>query len=532
MPIVDASATTDISLPSDAHSEVDGACEPPRSACSMACVDLQSDPRHCGRCDNACQSPTGTEALCQFGRCRVTCRAGYFPSSTGCLLEAPAQPLYPSNFVRVSTRRPRFIWRPGSTARVRLELCSDPSCRTIFFNQEFSFESSFVPSEPLSPGHVFWRLRSLRDDSTILESALNHFIVSSESSPHDLQESVYFDANGDGIGDLVYGEPEESRVTIRLGQTTGIAQQELSIPGPINSQFGRYFQPIGDVDRDGFGDLAILLPHRATVYIWHGSAQLSTEALSIVYQGESNEVGTALSTAGDFNRDGFGDFAVSTRQALVLFSGERTRQPLLVNRLEQFQGIANLLGGGDFEGDQFSDLWLQGNDGRITLLPGHPVNTPFTAHSTPLNVALREMYFRDVDHDGISDAIVPTISGYYAGNAIRAFTFTSLPDLRPPLIMGDFRNDGYLDFATLLNTSSDLQVTVYSGNNASPRFQTERLTSPWPNARFAGRHCQDFTGDGRDDLLLLDEGANAVLYTASSAANAQMLRVSVGAIYP
>lgn len=346
LPIVDAPATTDLSPSRDGRSEVDGACEPSRSACALVCVDLQSDPQHCGRCDNTCQSPTGTEALCQFGRCRVACRSGYYPSTVGCLSEAPAQPLYPSNFVHVSTRRPRFTWRPGSSAGVRFELCSDSSCRSPIFSREFSSETSFVPSEPLAPGYVFWRLRSLRNDSTFFDAAVNQFIIKTNGVTRDAQESVYFDANGDGFGDLVYGEPEESRITLRLGQTTGIDQREVIISGPGGVQFGRYFQPVGDVDRDGFGDLAILLPHRATVYLWHGSAQPSAQALSIMYQGELDDVGVALSTAGDFNRDGFSDFAVSARRALILLYGERTRQPLHIDRIEQTQSIVDLLGGG------------------------------------------------------------------------------------------------------------------------------------------------------------------------------------------
>ncbi|MFW5739348.1 MAG: DUF5060 domain-containing protein, partial [Myxococcota bacterium] len=44
-------------------------CPPGKTACGLACVDLQTDPEHCGSCSNAC-APT---QVCSLGTCSDSC---------------------------------------------------------------------------------------------------------------------------------------------------------------------------------------------------------------------------------------------------------------------------------------------------------------------------------------------------------------------------------------------------------------------------------------------------------------------------
>src|SRR5512141_1145277 len=46
-----------------------GGCAEPSKVCSGVCVDLKSDPRHCGACGTAC--PTGQ--VCSDGKCGTYC---------------------------------------------------------------------------------------------------------------------------------------------------------------------------------------------------------------------------------------------------------------------------------------------------------------------------------------------------------------------------------------------------------------------------------------------------------------------------
>jgi hypothetical protein len=52
-------------------------CEPGLVDCDGDCVDLFSDPRHCGVCGNACPEPTHARSTCVGGRCGYECLAGW-----------------------------------------------------------------------------------------------------------------------------------------------------------------------------------------------------------------------------------------------------------------------------------------------------------------------------------------------------------------------------------------------------------------------------------------------------------------------
>lgn len=66
-------------LVAPADAPVDGpaldACISPRTACGSGCVDLQSDPSHCGSCERNCtvlHGVSGSQARCVAGRCDLT----------------------------------------------------------------------------------------------------------------------------------------------------------------------------------------------------------------------------------------------------------------------------------------------------------------------------------------------------------------------------------------------------------------------------------------------------------------------------
>ena len=44
------------------------------------CIDVQTDPKHCGQCGNACKSGE----TCQFGTCKPPCKSGLTACQTGC----------------------------------------------------------------------------------------------------------------------------------------------------------------------------------------------------------------------------------------------------------------------------------------------------------------------------------------------------------------------------------------------------------------------------------------------------------------
>ncbi len=68
--------------------ECQSTCQAPNQICDADCVDLQSDPKHCGTCAKDCGNlATGGQTgavICDAGKCKAKCAAGYHQCGDGC----------------------------------------------------------------------------------------------------------------------------------------------------------------------------------------------------------------------------------------------------------------------------------------------------------------------------------------------------------------------------------------------------------------------------------------------------------------
>ena len=62
-----------------------GPCAPGFSACNGSCVDEQTDPNHCGACNNVCTAPPGATPECSAGACTSSCLAPDLTCGTACV---------------------------------------------------------------------------------------------------------------------------------------------------------------------------------------------------------------------------------------------------------------------------------------------------------------------------------------------------------------------------------------------------------------------------------------------------------------
>ncbi|XP_052096255.1 integrin alpha-9-like isoform X3 [Mytilus californianus] len=136
---------------------------------------------------------------------------------------------------------------------------------------------------------------------------------------------VFEDIDGDGLDDLIVGAPfnriDSGEVYVYYGTDTDDvlvkSQQELtmSIPG----RFGSAIQCVGDLNKDGYKDIAVGAPYqrdrRGSVYIYHGGPT----SLTFTQEIRSEEVGRNLlsfgwfiSTPVDIDQNGYTDFAVGS----------------------------------------------------------------------------------------------------------------------------------------------------------------------------------------------------------------------------
>ncbi|OBS72476.1 hypothetical protein A6R68_12949 [Neotoma lepida] len=92
------------------------------------------------------------------------------------------------------------------------------------------------------------------------------------------------DLNMDGLSDLLVGAPmfseirDEGQVTVYLNKGNGALEEQLSLTGDgaYNAHFGESIASLGDLDDDGFPDVAVGAPKEddfaGAVYIYHGDA--------------------------------------------------------------------------------------------------------------------------------------------------------------------------------------------------------------------------------------------------------------------
>ncbi len=129
------------------------------------------------------------------------------------------------------------------------------------------------------------------------------------------------DVNGDGFADVI--APLTGSVSaVYLGASEGFRVH--SITGPDDADLDLY--AAGDVDGDGFFDLVAAFPGRGEAWLWRGSAEGPTAMPEVIRDLSWAQVSGLFSALGDVDGDGFDDVAVglpATNRVRVVF-GART----------------------------------------------------------------------------------------------------------------------------------------------------------------------------------------------------------------
>lgn len=203
----------------------------------------------------------------------------------------------------------------------------------------------------------------------------------------------------DGYEDLVVGAPGSGGATIgsiyvysgAQGFTSNAYVAHVFGDGP-DTDFGRTVASIGDIDLDGWPDLAVGEPKwsgtsgttgRVAFFRGPGDPGKTTTSPDFTIRGSDamDRLGVAITGLSDFNQDGIDDFAIS--------SPVKDRVHVYYGRTNWFDGVANgdliisepgmfgasLSGGHDVTGDWVPDLVVgapqhQGTWGRVYVYRG------------------------------------------------------------------------------------------------------------------------------------------------------------------
>jgi hypothetical protein len=367
------------------------------------------------------------------------------------------------------------------------------------------------------------------------------------------------DVNGDGFTDIAVGASTYSlgkgKVYVYHGSATGLSTTPAFTATGENTGdwFGRPLASAGDVNGDGFADLAIGAtgyPHEdewGRVYVYHGSATGLSAAPAFTATGESifAGFGTSVASAGDVNGDGFSDLIVgiwsypSPGEGKVhVYYGSASG----LNAAPAFTAIGegngdglgtSVASAGDVNGDGFADIAIGafGYDfsrGKVYFYYGSASGLGVTPALTIIGENTGDNFYTvasagDVNNDGYADVAVGAM-GYPSHNrrgkvyvyhgsasglhATPAFSATGENDgdgFGAVAPAGDVNGDGYADVVIGASSyPSPSKIYVYHGSTVGLQATLAfSATGESDGDRFGAMASGgDIDGDGFADVII------------------------------
>ena len=219
------------------------------------------------------------------------------------------------------------------------------------------------------------------------------------------------DVDSDGYGDLVVGayghDDSRGKAYVYYGSAGGLGDSNREADWTVRGEatddrFGWSLAPVGDVNGDGYGDLAVGAyrydTYRGKAYVYHGSPAGPGAAPAWTALGENTLTGFGLSvaTAGDVNGDGYADLVVGAdgydnfRGKAYVYHGSRAGLGSAPTWTTAGEGINDSFGysvgtAGDVNSDGYADLVVGAYGyedwrGKVYVYHGSPLglDVPFS----------------------------------------------------------------------------------------------------------------------------------------------------------
>jgi len=288
------------------------------------------------------------------------------------------------------------------------------------------------------------------------------------------------------------GSTQVGRVYVFFGGSSPDAIPDRAFTGPTtNDQLGWVVGRAGDMNGDGHPDVFATAPryyaggtNPGAAYVWFGGPGFDTIADLAIHGVALGDRITSASSVGDVNADGFSDLAITRQDRAEVFFGGTTLDagPGLT-----IPGNFGSVAGGDMDGDGVDDIVLGASGDDAGGPDAGRVSVYFGGSAVD---AIEDMHFvgdgpnrffgrgvataRRVDGPGPADLIVaaaqldPEEFGYDAGRVYvyaNAFETTAVPGTPASglVFLGPRPNPSTKDvaFALALDHSVPVRITVY-----------------------------------------------------------------------
>jgi hypothetical protein len=416
----------------------------------------------------------------------------------------------------VAAPRPLLRWfaEPGATREWVVEVSDQRAFQTVA-HEWTTTEAQATPPSDLAPGVWFWRVRALTSCRTRgVASAVwqVHVAPAGDHPVPDRTRGWVLDLNGDGFADVAAGTPhsrqDDGQAYVFYGRREGLSRDpDVTLNGREREVelFGEPVATAGDVDGDGFVDLAVSAFSAANdtgrVYIYRGGPDgvgpSPAWTLTGVRDPDPHQFGRGIAAAGDVNGDGYADLVIGgfwwghedTGATFIFFgrAGGPAREPDVVlpyaeSPIGQFGAP---VGTGDVDGDGYDDVLVTAKREQSPLAGG-------VEYSGAAYLFYGAATARDIIDSRVRIAPPGGRTGTWFGSGVGS--------------AGDVNGDGFADFAVAAQGAPPLgQVYIYHGG---PRVQplvpavTLDCHEPEPNYWYGNRIVAlgDVNGDGRTDL--------------------------------
>ncbi len=319
------------------------------------------------------------------------------------------------------------------------------------------------------------------------------------------------DVNGDGYDDVLIaapdyddGEVDEGQVRLYLGSPAGLGGPVWTAEGnQAHCSFGVAIAGLGDVNGDGYDDIAIGAPHydngqadEGRVSIYYGSAMGLPESPSTTREPNvaNSFFGVAVASAGDVNADGLDDAIVGAygmgedgEGAAYVYLGTifgLAQSTVWVSPGTQAGAHygGSVAGVGDVNGDGYGDV---------------VVGAFLYDHFASIDAGAAFLYY------GSSAGVEETVAWDYAIQQHGA----NLGQCVAPA--GDVNGDGYADIAIgapsyTYNYMNEGLAAVFHGSPTGPGIGPERFWKGGQEYCFLGNSlgaAGDVDGDGYGELI-------------------------------